>query len=1030
MKMQISAWSIRNPIPVSVLFMALMIAGMFGYQSLPVKLFPDVSFPIVQVSVTLPSAAASEVETQITHDVEAAVSNIAGVNHVQSSVSQGLSLSTVEFEIGINPQQATDEVRAAIDGIRRNLPRGIEEPIVQSFDVDSIPVVTYAVVAEGMTDIELSWFVDNTIARRLVVEKGVAQVTRIGGVEREINVTLDPHRLEALGITAPQINSALRSSSVDMPGGRSEVGSREQTVRVLAAAESVEVLADKVIYSAAGQTIRLSDVAVVSDGVAERRGYATLNGQSVVGFQVKKTKSASDVGMARDVARAVEELDDLYDGMSFNLIASTAQSTNNSFNATLIALVEGMLLAALVVFLFLRDWRATVIAALAMPISLIPTFAVMSYFGFSLNMITLLSLTLVIGILVDDAIVEIENIQKRIEKGQSPFQAALVGADEIGLAVVATTLTIVVVFLPVSLMSGFAGQFFMEFGFTVAIAVLFSLLVARLLTPLMAAYFLKPSKVPHAPKPFSGIYRKALDCALAHRWLSIGSGVLLFFGAVLLTATLPAGFTPPQDNGIVDLAIEGAPGTTLADMRYRTDQLTRELTVFDSVEKVFITVGGEGGGANIRSGRATVLLKQDRQLTTQAFHDKIKPLLMDVADLRIGFAAGGMAGSNTIQVILSSDNVEKLSETALKLERQMRSLPELSNVYQVTPRPGSELIVTPKREEAARLGVTAETLSSLLRIATVGDIDANTAKFNTGQQRLPVRVRLPDKARSDLATLRNLRVPTVDGIAIPLSAVADIRFQAGASLIDRYDRTRRATVEAQLNDVSLGIAFKAINELPIMKNLPEGVTQPQFGQSEQMAELFDGFGAAILSGVGLIFAVLILLFKSFFKPITILAALPLSIAGAFIGLLITHSELGVAALIGLLMLMGLAAKNSILLVELAIEKENAGATQTEAIIIACHERVRPIVMTTMAMAAGMLPTALGVSAGSEFRSPMAIAVIGGLISSTLLSLVIVPVVYEVIDDFELWVKPKLTRFIVLSDEGCSAENKAANRGGV
>lgn len=1016
MKMQVSAWSIKNPIPVSVLFVALMIAGIAGYQSLPIKLFPDVSFPVVQVSVTLPSAAASEVETQITHDVEAAVSNIAGVSHVQSTVSQGLSLSTVEFEIGMNPQQATDEVRAAIDRIRRNLPRGIEEPIVQRFDVDSIPILTYAVAAEGMTDVELSWFVDNTITRRLVTEKGVAQVSRIGGVEREINVTLDPNRLEALAITAPQINNALRSTSVDIPGGRSEVGQREQTVRVLAAAESVEVLADKVVYSSSGQHVRLKDVADVSDGVAERRGFATLNGQSVVGFQVKKTNAASDVGMAREVARAVQALDAEYADVSFSLIASTAKSTENSFNATLMALIEGMILAALVVFMFLRDWRATVIAALAMPISLIPTFAAMNYFGFSLNMITLLSLTLVIGILVDDAIVEIENIQKRIEKGQSPFQAALVGADEIGLAVVATTLTIVVVFLPVSLMSGFAGQFFMEFGFTVAIAVLFSLLVARLLTPLMAAYFLKPSTSPHSPKPFDGFYRRALDYALAHRWLSIGSGMLLFIGSVLLTATLPAGFTPQQDNGIVDLTIEGAPGTTLNDMRRRTEQLTRELTDFESVETVFITVGSGNSSGNVRSGRATVLLKQNRDITTQAFQHQIKPLLMDIADVRIGFATGGMGGSNTIQIILSGDDVELLSETVLTLERQMRTLPELSNVYQVTLRPGSELIITPKREEAARLGVTAEALGSLVRIATVGDIDANTTKFNTGEQRLPIRVRLPDEARADLATLSNLRVPTSSGVVVPLSAVADIRFQAGASLIDRYDRTRRATVEAQLNHVSLGPAFKAINQLPIMLNLPEGVTQPSFGQNEMMTELFEGFGAAILAGVGLIFAVLILLFKSFFKPVTILAALPLSIAGAFLGLLVTNSELGLAALIGLLMLMGLAAKNSILLVELAIEAENDGATQTEAIIFACRERVRPIVMTTMAMAAGMLPTAFGVSEGSEFRSPMAVAVIGGLISSTLLSLVIVPVVYEVVDDFEMWIKPKLARLVVLSED--------------
>nr|WP_067290121.1 efflux RND transporter permease subunit [Marinobacterium profundum] len=1012
MNVQMSAWAIRNPIPVAVLFIALMIAGMAGYHSLPIKLYPDVSFPIVQVTVTLSGAAASEVETQITREVEAAVSNVAGVDHVQSSVSQGLSSTTVEFEIGEDPQKATDEVRSAIDRIRGNLPRGIEEPIVQRFDVDSAPIVTYAVATDSLSDVELSWFVDDTVARRLITEQGVAQVTRVGGVEREINVTLNPDRLEALGLTAPQVNNALRSASTDVPGGRSEIGNREQTVRVLAAAETTTALSNMVISTGNGREVRLSDVATVASGAAERRGFAALDGRSVVGFQVKKTKSSSDVAVARAVEQATEELAKAYPQVKFERIVSTASSTQNSFSATLDALVEGMLLAALVVFIFLRNWRATVIAALAMPISLIPTFAAMSYMGFSLNMITLLALTLVIGILVDDAIVEIENIQKRIEAGESPYKAALFGADEIGLAVVATTLTIVVVFLPVSLMGGFAGQFFKEFGFTVALSVLFSLLVARLLTPLLAAYFLKPATHIHPPKPFTGFYRRALDFALAHRWLSLGFGGALLAGSVLLASMLPAGFSPPQDNGIVELTLEGAPGATLADMRRSSETLTSKLKALPDVETVFTTVGSGSSDGDLRSGRVTVLLKEDRAVTTQVFQVELKPLLLSIADVRLGFAASGGGGSSTVQVLLASEDADLLSETALTLELQMRGLAQLSNVHQVTPRPGSELIISPKPAQAARLGVTAETLGSITRVATLGDVDANTAKFNTGEQRLPIRVRLPGDARADLQTLRNLRVPTSSGVSVPLSAVADIRFQPGAARIDRFDRKRRATIEGQLNGVSLGDADQAIRQLPIMQTLPAGVSQPAYGQSENMAELFGSFGAAMLAGIGLIFAVLVLLFKSFFKPITILAALPLSLAGAFFGLLVAGSELDLPALIGLLMLMGLAAKNSILLVEFTIELERTGVSQKDALIRACRERSRPIVMTTVAMAAGMLPTALALGEGSEFRAPMAIAVIGGLISSTLLSLVLVPVVYELIDDFEMWLKPKLSKLVV------------------
>ena len=1024
MNVKISAWSNKNPIPVAVLFLVLLIAGVAGFRSLPIKLYPDVSFPIVQVSIVNPGAAASEVETQITREVEAAVSNVAGVKHVQSTVTQGGSVSIVEFEIGEDEQKSTDEVRSAIDRIRGNLPRGIEEPIVQRFDIDSAPTVTYAVSTDTMSDVELSWFVEDTISRQLITEKDVAQIDRVGGVDREINVTLDPRRLEALGLTAAAVNDALRASNADLPGGRSEVGDREQTVRVLGAADTVEALRQTVIPTAGGRDVRLSEVATVASGAAERRGFAALNGRSVVGFQVKKTKSSSDVSVAKAIALATDRLAKKYPDVHFERIVTTATSTQNSYTATREALIEGMVLAAIVVWLFLRNWRATLIAAAAMPVSLIPTFAVMSLMNFSLNMITLLALTLVIGILVDDAIVEIENIDKRVATGQSPYEAALVGADEIGLAVLATTAAIVVVFLPVSLMGGFAGQFFMEFGFTVAIAVLFSLLVARLLTPLLAAYFIKPSAAAHEPKPFDGYYRKSLDFALNHRWLSLGLAGLLLVGSLMLAASLPTGFTPPQDNGILNLNFDGAPGATLDDMRRSNDLLTQKLLAEPDVKTVFSNVGSAGSDGDVRAGKITILLKDERSQTTQEFQDGLRGLLLGIPDVRLGFSAGDGSGSSTIQILLASEDAELLSATALKVEREMRGLDQLTNVHQVTPRPGSELIISPKAAEAARLGVTADALASVARVATLGDVDANTAKFNTGDQRLPIRVRLPGSARADLDTLRNLRVPTLSGTSVPLAAVADIRFQHGAARIERFDRSRRATLEAQLAGVSLGDANKAINKLPTLANLPEGVTQPAYGQSENMAELFGSFGAAMLAGIGLIFGVIVLLFKSFFKPITILAALPLSLAGAFLGLLIAGSELDLSALIGLLMLMGLAAKNSILLVEFAIEAENAGASQKEALLRACRERARPIVMTTLAMAAGMVPTALALGEGSEFRSPMAIAVIGGLISSTLLSLVLVPVVYELVDDFEMWVMPKLGRLVVKPERSPESESAA------
>lgn len=813
MKLGISAWSIRNPIPVTVLFIALLIAGVAGYKDLPIKLYPDVSFPVVQVTVALPGAAAVEVETQITREIEAAVANVARVEHVTSTVSLGLSSSTVEFEIGVDPQQATDEVRAAIDRIRANLPRGIEEPIVERFDIDSQPIVTYAVSAPTMSDVELSWFVDDTVARRVIGETGVAQVTRVGGVDREINVTLDSSHLEALGLTAPQVNNALRGFSVDSAGGSARIGGREQTVRVLGAADSIESLRQLVIPTGDGRTVRLSDVANVNSGAAERIGFALLDGVPVVGFQVMKTKIASDVAVETNAAKAIATLTAAHPGVSFKRIVSTATNTQNSFHATVESLLEGMLLAAIVVLIFLRDWRSTLVTAVAMPISLIPAFAVMSLLGFSLNLITLLALTLVIGILVDDAIVEIENIQKRIQTGQSPYDAAFEGADSIGLAVLATTMSIVVVFLPVSALGGLVGQFFREFGLTVAVTVLFSLLVARLLTPLMAAYFMVPAGKPQPRKPFTGAYRRALDFALDHRWLSMVGGFLLLAGSVWLATLLPTGFTPPSDNGIVQMTLESAPGTTLDDMRQATGRLTALLEQREEVDLVFATLSsGSGTGA----GKLTVLLKKDREMTTQEFQASIRPLLYRIPDVRLGFGQSGGGGSTTVQILLSSENGEALTRAALDLERQMRALPELANAHQVTPRPGTELVIRLKPAEAARVGVTPENVATIARVATIGDVDANTAKFNTGTQRLPIRVRLPGQARADLGVLGALRVPTTNGATVPLSAVADLSFQAGAARIERYDRERRATVEAELNGVSLGEAMAKINALPVL----------------------------------------------------------------------------------------------------------------------------------------------------------------------------------------------------------------------
>ncbi|MFD1611496.1 efflux RND transporter permease subunit [Sphingomonas tabacisoli] len=1004
--MRISAWAIRTPTPVVLVILALTLAGVVSYLKLPVKQYPNVEFPIVQVSVTQSGAAPSEVESQITRPVEDALAGIAGLRHISSAVSLGSSVTTAEFELGTDMQKATDDVRTAVERARVLLPGGIDPPSTRRVDIAGLPIITYAVSSSTMSDADLSWFVDDKVSRALQAQPGVSQVARVGGLTREIVVTLDPRRLAAFRVTAAQVNSALFSTNVNDTGGRADIGGSEQTVRVLGEARDVTAIAATTIPIANGSYVRLTDLGTIVDGAGEQRSFARLDGKPVVAFQVSKTKQASDVSTEDRVRQSVDALRRAYPAVKFTEIVSTVDNTRRSFSATMHVLWEGMLLAALVVYLFLRSWRATLIAAVAMPLSLIPTFAAMVIFGFSLNGITLLGLTLVIGILVDDAIVEIENIEKRIETGATPYRAALIGADAIGLAVIATTFTIVAVFAPVSFMGGQAGQFFREFGLTVSVAVLFSLLVARLFTPVLAAYFLK-SRPPQRHRPLPGLYAEALDWNLARPWTALGIGTLLLAGSLALAATLPTGFQPVGDTGISYLSIEGGQGATFEEMQQAVAEVTRSLQKRPEVERVFAQVGAEG---SLTSGHMTIILKRDRGVTTDDFQRSLAGTLRAVPNVRIATEGGGF-GRAGVEVVLTGSDSALLQRTQTELVRQMRTLPEVLEPRPTPPPAAPELIIRPRAQEAARLQVSARTIAQAVRVATIGDIDANVPKFSTSERRIPIRVRLPELDRVNPDVLANLRLPTLGGKTTTLGSVADLSLDEGPGQIIRYDRARRVSVQADLNGVTLGQALKAINKLPIMSHLPPGVSLAQTGDTEAMADLFGNIIIAMISGILLIYGVLVLLFHSFFKPITIISALPLTLIGAFIALKVTGLAITLPVLIGMLMLLGLAGKNSILLVEFAIEAERAGQSQRQAILKACRERARPITMTSVAMAAGMLPTALGIGEGASFRQPMAVAVIGGLISSTVLALLLVPVVYELIERVEWRIRPRFARFV-------------------
>ena len=913
-------------------------------------------------------------------------------------------------------------MRTTVERTRVLLPAGIDPPTVQRVDLDNAPVMTYAVNAPAMTATQLAWFIDNDVSRALQAQAGVAQVSRVGGAEREINVILDPQRMAALDVTAAQVNAALAAFSDDEPGGRASVGAVEQTIRVVGTAQDVTAIRDLSI-PVQGRFVRLSDIAEVGDGQGEVRGFARLDGRPVVAVQVSKTNAASDVAVDERVQAAVAQLQQAHPGVTFTPIMSTADQTRRSFAATLHVLIEGIILAIFVVYLFLRDWRATAIAAAAMPLSLIPTFIFMAAMGFSLNGITLLALTLVIGILVDDAIVEIENIEKRIERGETPYRAALVGADAIGLAVIATTATIIAVFAPVSLMPGIAGQFFKEFGLTVAVAVICSLIVARLLTPLMAAYFLKG----HLDRNYAMVshgmpvrQRQVLEWALAHRAVCAAIGAALLVVALAIGATLPIGFQSTPNRDFIYIAVQGAPGATREDMAVAVTRATQIIARDSDVAHVLAQVGSTSGsfdaGGDLRSGTLTVVLRHGHGRQSAKIQADIGPQLRAIPEAR--FYNQGNFGEAAVAMVLAGQDGAALERVQMQLLREMRDLPSIADPRAVPPPPGPELVVTPRPDEAARLNVDSRTLANVLRVATIGEIDAAVAKFNAGEQRVPIRVRLPESVRGNLDDIASLRVPTTGGQTTPLSSVADIRMQAGPGQIIRYDRERQVSVEADLAvGAAIGTALDDVRKLPVMQHLPAGIHEADQGNTQMIGELFGGFVIALLAGIGLTITVLVLLFRDFFKPAVIMAALPLSLLGAFAALRLFGFALDLSSLIGLLMLMGLCAKNSILLVEFAIEDQRAGTPMRDALLNAVSARTRPIIMTSMAMVAGMLPTALGIGEGSESRQPMAIAVTGGMITSTLLSLTLVPVIYEIIDAFEQRIRPWFGQWVTPRQPG-------------
>ena len=1007
----VSSWSIKNPIPAVMLFVMLCFAGMVSFGSMKVQNFPDIDLPTISVTASLPGTAPAQMETEVARKIENAIASLQGLKHITTKVQDGSAIISAEFRLEKPIQEALDDVRSAVNRIRSELPGDLKDPVITKLDLAGQPILAYTVRSANMDPEALSWFVDNQIARKLLAVRGVGAVNRVGGVERQIHIALDPQRLQALGASAADISRQLKQMQSDSSGGRTDVAGGEQAVRTLGSVTDAQTLSRISLTLSDGRRLRLEQVASISDTVAEPRSAALLNGQAVVGFEVSRSRGASEIEVGAAVQKALADLRAAHPDIELTAAFDFVSPVAEEYQGSLHLLYEGAILAVLVVWLFLRDWRATFVTAVALPLSVIPAFIGMQALGFSINVVTLLALSLVVGILVDDAIVEVENIVRHLRMGKSPYQAAMEAADEIGLAVIATTFTLIAVFLPTAFMAGVPGKFFKQFGWTASLAVFASLVVARALTPMMAAYLLRP--IVHAetrPAWMSGYLRLAQWC-LNHRWWTVLGALAFFIGSLALVPLLPTGFIPPDDNSQTQVYLELPPGTKLAQTQASAEAARQLLSQVPHIKSIYTTIGGGAAGADPfdtsgagepRKATLTLLMSERGQRPKkQVIEQQIRQALTALPGVRSKVGLGG-SGEKYI-LVLTGENREALLNSAQAIERELRLIPGLGNVASSASLVRPEVVVVPDFAAAADLGVTSAAIGETLRMATAGDYDAGLAKLNLDQRQIPIVVKLQDSARQDLDTLGRLSVPGKRG-PVMLAQVAHISMGSGPAVIDRYDRARNIKFEIELSGLPLGEVTDQVKNLAAVKNLPAGIAVVEVGDAEAMDELFASFGLAMLTGVLCIYIVLVLLFKGFLHPLTILAALPLSLGGAFVGLLLANKSFSMPSLIGLIMLMGIATKNSILLVEYAIvAQRDMGMGRWEALIDACHKRARPIIMTTIAMGAGMLPLALGWGlADPSFRSPMSIAVIGGLITSTVLSLLVIPVIYSLLEGMRLW----------------------------
>jgi len=1005
---------ITRPVFTGMLTLVLVVFGLVAYPKIGVDQFPEVEFPVVTVLTVLPGADPESIERNVTKPLEEALNTLSGLDTLRSVNVDNVSQIVIRFDLDRKADVAAQDVRDKVQATLSRLPREIQTPVVQKFDIGAAPVATLAFSAPVPIE-RLTKLAEDVVKPALQQIPGVGSVSLVGGRKRELTIVVSPQALKGFGLSPMDVVNAVRGQSIDVPGGRTLEPGVERSVKFSAEARSVEELRAVILASPGGTPVRLGEVAQVVDGPAEARSQASLDGRSAIGLVVQKQSGSNTVQVAEAVKTSLARLPALLpEGSKVELVVDGARFIRSSISSVQEDMILGGVLAVLVVLLFLRNWRSTIVSAVALPTSIIGTFAVMQALDFTFNIVTMLALTLSIGLLIDDAIVVIENIVRHLEHGKSPKRAAEEGTGEIALAVLAVTLAVVAVFVPVAFMEGIMGRFFYQFGVTVAVAVLISYLVSMTLTPMLSARVLKEHQghgavsraIERGLVAVETRYRAILAWMLGHRALTVGGAVTVLVGTVLLAGLLKFTFIPQQDMSLVNVTVELPAGTPLVETQRTLDDLTRQLRALPGVTSAF-SVAGAGAQEEVNKGTITVNLVplSGRTYGQQQFKQYLRQTLRVSPAATLGVqdfnaTAGGGSRAQPVQFNLRGTDWDELLAAVEKTKAAMKAQPGFVDV-DTTYRAGKpQLEVALDRERAAAVGVPAASLGQALRALMGGD---KVTDFHQGGDTYEIKVRLPDAVLSDPSALGAVPVRAANGQLVELRAIADVKASSGPSQIEHQAQLRQVTILADLRNYSLGEAQQFLDAFAA-KELPRSVITDYEGQAREMKTAAQAFGMALLLGVVLVYIILAAQFESLIHPFTIMMSLPFAIIGGIAGLLIAGQYMSMMAMIGFIMLMGLVTKNGILLVEFTNQLREAGRSTREALLEAGQVRLRPILMTTVAMIAGMVPVALARGDGAETRVPMAVAIIGGLVTSTVLTLGIVPVVYSLLDGLRsrLW----------------------------